>query len=108
MPSEIEVIRAALKESPEMAARLRRMALEGKIKPMAEADKDEVLTVVATGNHYGIIGCVQTRCACGERVWLSPSTQAMLKERGATPTRIVCSLCFLSELESQREERPNA
>jgi hypothetical protein len=108
MPSEIEVIRAVMKTStPEAMDRLRRMATEGKIKSYGEGDKDEPMTVIATGNHCGIVGCLQARCECGEPVWLSPSTQEMLKGRGHVPTRIICTACFILELERQRE-KPNA
>ena len=107
MPSEIEVIRAALKANPEAAEKIREMALAGKIKTLEELDPEEQLIVVATVNHYGITGCIQARCACGTTVWLSPATQAMLKDRGAAPTKIICTACLIAELKSQRE-RPNA
>ena len=105
MPSEIEVFRAALKTAdPNTVRKLRLLALAGKIKSMDEADPTEPLVVVASANHCGIVGCLQARCDCGEPVWLSPSTQEMLKERGANPTRIICTACFTLEIENRREE----
>jgi len=109
MPSEIEVFRAAMKiADPETVEKLRNLALTGRIKSYDSADATKPLIVVATTDHCGISGCRQARCACGTLVWLSPSTQAMLKERDRTPTaetRIVCGECFIVELESRREEK---
>ena len=107
MPTETEVIRAALKDDPEMAAKLYELAMTGKLAPLERADDSELLIVVATDNHCGIQGSLQTQCTCTRLVWLSPSTQAMLKDRGHAPTIVMCSVCFLAELE-RRREGPNA
>lgn len=103
MPREFDVFRAALKASPEMEQKLYEMAIDGKLAPLTEADKDDLLTVVATDSHCGIEGSKQALCECGIRVWLSPSTQEMLKERGVAPTVIVCTACFVRECETRRE-----
>ena len=112
MPSEIEVIRAALRANPEQAERLKRMATEGKFCPMEEIPPDEELTVIGGYDHAGITGSQQARCACAAIVWVSPSTQAMILARGATPTRIICIACCLRELKARQKEtdaqaRPN-
>jgi hypothetical protein len=105
MPSETEVIRAMLKSNPQAHAALRRMVLEGKIRSHNDADKDEPLTIVAAPTHGGITGALQVECGCGTPVWISPSTQEMIKGRGATPTTICCALCFAQVLKERREEK---
>ena len=107
MPSEIEVIRAALKANPEGHKKLREMLTEGKLVIPQELSADEPLTIVAAGDHCGINGAKRVLCACGTGVWLSPSTQAMIKARGAAPTSVICPLCLIQSVKDQRE-RPNA
>jgi hypothetical protein len=99
MPSEIAVLRAALKADPEYHANLKALCERGLIGPMVDVPPDKMLTVVATPNHCGIEGCKQDRCECGCIVWIAPSTQAMLIKRGASPHRVICGLCFVKELE---------
>jgi hypothetical protein len=107
MPTEREAIRAMLKDNPEVHDRLREMALTGKIKAFTNEDaaSDELLTIVASDQHGGIIGSVQVKCDCGLGVWISPSTQAMIKARGANPSEIICHLCFHRTLMERREEK---
>lgn len=107
MPSEIEAIRAMLKSNPEVHNRLRELALAGKIQPFtqAEADSDELLTIVASDQHGGIYGALQVKCGCGLAVWISPSTQAMIKARGVNPTTIMCHLCFGQAMKERREKK---
>lgn len=114
MPSEIEAIRAALKANPEAHRRLRRMAQEGKLGTLTDVPPNEPLTIVAAPDHYGITGAKQVQCGCGTAVWISPSTQAILKARGANPTlaptTVICALCFgqtMKERSDSEEERSN-
>jgi hypothetical protein len=105
MPTEIAVLRAALKSNPEGHARLREMAVAGKIGSFDEINPAEPLTVVAASEHFGVTGAIQAKCECGTVVWLSPSTQAMMKGRGDAPTQIICVLCFSRTMQSDREEK---
>lgn len=107
MPSEIEAIRAMFKADPVLHDRLRKLALAGKIKPFtqAEADSDENLTVIASDQHGGIYGALQVKCGCGLPVWISPSTQAMIKARGVNPTTVMCHLCFGQAMKERREKK---
>lgn len=106
MPSEIEVFRAMLKASPEMQEKLRELVAAGKLRPFDSdtATDGETMLVVASGDHCGITGSKQARCECGKPVWVSPSTQAMIIERGVNPTRVICTVCFLGVIERRREK----
>ena len=45
----------------------------------------------------GITGSVSKQCTlCNARVWVAPSGQEMLRQRGAKPTLIVCDGCAFS------------
>jgi hypothetical protein len=105
MPTEIEVIRAALKANPEAHQRLRKMALEGKFGTIEDVPADAPLTVVAATEHGGITGSKQALCACGAAVWLSPSTQATIKARGDVPTPVICGSCFGKAMKEKNEEK---
>lgn len=102
MPSEISVIRAALKASPEAHDKLREMVLSGKLGSAETVPNIESLTIIAAPDHFGIEGSKQARCGCGLIVWINPSTQAMLLCRDAdpqaAPTRVLCAWCFMKEL----------
>jgi len=107
MPSEIAVLRAALKSSPEHHARLRRLCESGAIGPMVDIPDDEPLTIVAAPDHYGIDGAKQAQCGCGIIVWMTPLTLTMLLKRGTAPHRVLCPLCFIKELkEDHAQARP--
>ena len=105
MPTELEVFRAALKANPAAHARLRRAALEGQLGAAEDVPLDRPLTVVATSENCGIIGAKQVKCACGVPVWIAPSTQGMIKARGATPTTVICASCFGQVVKERREEK---
>lgn len=64
---------------------------------------DEELCVVASPDYCAIKGSKQAVCGCGTRVWLSPSTQEVMTQRGAAPTRIICSACWRRTLETNLE-----
>jgi hypothetical protein len=108
MPNEIAVLRAVLRTNPEYHNRLRELAEAGAIKPW-DGVEAEVGTIVAAPEHFGITGAKQAQCGCGTRVWLSPSTQAMIIARGAVPQpRIICVWCFHKELrETFETQRTN-
>jgi hypothetical protein len=110
MPTEREVIRAALKANPEHHAKLRQLALAGKLGTFKDVNPDEPLTIIASPDHFGITGAKMVRCgACQIAVWLSPSTQALIKARDAAPTpaptRVMCGCCFGEELKERCEEK---
>ena len=77
-----------------MARWLKRGVAEGRIKAL-DFDMDDVVTVLAGPNHGGVTGSVQSKCGCGSMVWLSPSTQEMMQQRGDKPTIIMCRQCAL-------------
>ena len=68
----------------------------------AVEDLDE-LTVVAGPGHQ-IAGSKQVVCACGAFAWLSPATQDMMKRRGAAPTLVICTQCWVARLEKEHAE----
>lgn len=106
MPTETALIRAAIKESPRLHSLLSDLAERGALGPLKNVSADEELTVVAAPEHYGMIGAEQALCGCGAVVWLSPSTQKILKARGAAPTLISCSVCFVRKVRAEREQVP--
>jgi hypothetical protein len=107
--NEVEALRAAMKADPRGAALLQKMAREGKLlahdDKQGAIDTDDVLIVIAALNHGGITGATQSICECGRKVWISPSTQAMLKERGAKPHRKLCIACFVIALKKEDDEK---
>ena len=105
MPNEMAVLRAALKANPEVHDKLRSMAEKGMLSTFEDIDPNEPLIVIAAPEPYGIVGSIQAHCECGAVVWLSPSTQAMLKARGDAPTQLSCILCMYETLKSAREEK---
>lgn len=98
MPTEreaIRAIRAMLRDNPATAEKIRKLALLGELRGLEFcASSPEEVIVIASTDHCGIAGCKQAFCKCGKPVWLAPSTQEMLAERGANPTRIMCVLCL--------------
>lgn len=108
MANEIATLRAALRSNPEHHAKLRELVERGLIGPACDIPDDGPVTVVAAPEHFGIDGAKQAKCGCGRIVWLSPSTQEMMKARDAVPTllRVLCVWCFTSEL--KRDSRRNA
>jgi hypothetical protein len=106
MPTEREAIRKLLRERPEHHAALRKAIEEGRLKSTDEIPNDEEIVIICGPDHGGVEGSKQVQCGCGELVWLSPSTQALLIERGRYPTRIICMSCFRKEREIAKE-RPH-
>lgn len=109
MATEIATLRAALRANPEGHDRLRELAESGAIQPLNDDDLHEAMTIVAASEHFGIFGAQEAQCACGAVVWLSPSTQAMIKARDAVPQpRRVCVFCFAREIkEANAQTRTN-
>lgn len=105
MPSEIEVIRAALKTNTEAYRKFVEMARDGKLGAFSDVGPDDPLTVVGSPDHLGVVGAIRVKCGCGIAIWLSPSTQEMLKGRGAAPTPIICAICFFKAMKERREEK---
>jgi sulfur transfer protein SufE len=103
MPSEREAIRAAFDATPELRDRLRRMLQPQEGLPSS----DEELTIAASPTHGGITGSKQLVCCeCKSKVWIAPSTQEMMRQRGAdAPTRIVCTPCLVASLKDSREKK---
>jgi hypothetical protein len=103
MPTEIEALRKILKARPDLHRALAKAAQEGRLKSwsdeMTEAEKEEEMIIVCGPDHGGVEGSKQVQCGCGELVWLSPSTQAMLIERGRYPSRVICMSCFREDKE---------
>jgi hypothetical protein len=102
MPTEHEALRKLMRARPELRAALAKAAKEGRLKSwgeLTEAEKVEEMIIVCGPDHGGVEGSKQVQCDCGELVWLSPSTQAMLIERGRSPSRIICMSCFREDKE---------
>jgi hypothetical protein len=109
MPTEREALRKLMRARPELRAALAKAAKEGRLKSwdeLTEAEKEEEMLIVCGPDHGGVEGSKQVQCRCGELVWLSPSTQAMLIERGRSPSRIICMSCFRGDKEIAKK-RPN-
>jgi uncharacterized protein with PIN domain len=105
MPSELELLRAALRDNPEMHDRLRRLALAGKLIPAEESPPDEDLTIIASLEHNSMTGAKREQCGrCGCNVWISPSTQAMIAKRTRREgDEFICPPCFARKLEEKIE-----
>jgi hypothetical protein len=70
------------------------MIERGLIGNAAEIPPGEPLTIVVGDDHGGVIGSVKVTCACGGSGWLSPSTQALIKDRSKDKVSIICIYCF--------------
>jgi hypothetical protein len=102
MPTEREALRKIFRARPDLHAALVRAVEQGRLKSwgeMSETEKEEEMIIVCGPDHGGVEGSKQVQCGCGETVWLSPSTQAMLIERGRYPSRIICMSCFREDRE---------
>lgn len=104
---ERKAIRKMLNENPDTAATLLKLIQDGKITSMDNPalNPDELMTVVCSADDAGIDGCVQEQCACGTKVWVSPSTQEMIVARSHAPLRIICPLCWVKEIETDAQAR---
>jgi hypothetical protein len=102
---ERAAIRKMLNQNPDTAAMLLKLIEDGKIVGMDNPalDPDKLLTVVCSEDDGGIDGCVQEQCACGMKVWVSPSTQEMIVARGHSPLRIICPLCWVKEIKKDAQ-----
>jgi len=106
MATEREAIRKILRERPELHAALKKAVEEGRLKSTDEMPDDEEIVIICGPDHGGVEGSKQVQCGCGEPVWMSPSTQEALIERGRYPSRIICMSCFREEMKIAKE-RPH-
>lgn len=97
MPTEREAIRKILREHPDFHRRLQKAIADGKLKSTDDLETGEGCIFVCGPDHGGVEGSKQVKCECGAAVWMSPSTQLVLKEREAFPTRILCPACVMKE-----------
>jgi hypothetical protein len=102
MPSEREAIRKLLRENPELHRALQKAILEGRLHDASAIDSEEEIIIAVGPNHGGVEGAKQVKCECGELGWLSPSSQALMTERGRYPTRVMCMSCILRESNAQK------
>ena len=98
MPTEREAIRKILRERPGLHRALAKAIEEGRLTSTADMPEEgEEFVFVCGPDHGGVEGSKQVKCECGAAVWMSPSTQLVLKEREAFPTRILCPVCVMKE-----------
>lgn len=93
MPTEREAFRKMLRENPELRTALTKAVEEGRLKDINEVDPNGAFVIVCGPDHCGIEGSKQVKCECGAAIWMSPSTQEILKEREQLPTRVLCYTC---------------
>jgi hypothetical protein len=93
MPSERERVRAFLDAHPEWAEFLSEKAKAGKLMAAEDIAPSDELIVVVSNNPAEITGSKQVKCGCGAIVWMSPSTQELIRSRKGFPTRVVCVRC---------------
>ena len=66
---------------------------------------DEKPDAIVASEHIGsrVKGARKTRCAdCRRKVWISPSTQEMLKRYPGVP--VICIACFVKRAEKEKKE----
>jgi hypothetical protein len=88
MPSEREFIRQMVATASERDLELLRKL------GAADAKQEEPMVFVGGPDPMGIVGSKQTVCGCGAEIWLSPSTQKVLAERGDRPSQMMCIFCL--------------
>ena len=94
MPTEREAIRKILRERPDIHQMLLKALAAGKLKSTDDIpETDEEYIVLCGLDHGGVEGSKQGKCGCGAIVWMSPSTQELIKSRKGFPTRVVCVRC---------------
>jgi hypothetical protein len=93
MPTERDLIRSLIANAPEDFRKfLERVEV-------AHAQQPEPMTIVCAMDPAGITGAKQTECSgCRGKIWLSPSTQQMLAERGDLPTKLICPNCMFKAI----------
>jgi hypothetical protein len=90
MPTERDLIRSLFARSPE-----RVKAFLEKVD-VADPRNAEPMIVACNTESLGITGSKQAACCdCFAKIWLSPSTQQMLAERGDLPTFLICPQCMI-------------
>lgn len=103
MPTEREAIREMLRRRPDLHAKLKRAIEEGRITSTDEIPEGEPYTIVCGPDHGGVEGSKQVQCACGAKVWMSPSTQDLIKSRERLPTLIKCISCVMEEVKEPKQ-----
>lgn len=94
--NEREAIRKLLRERPDIHSALRRAMDEGRLKSADDMPEEGEMFIFCCGpDHGGVEGSKQVKCECGAAVWMSPSTQELMKSRKAFPARIVCVSCAM-------------
>lgn len=69
----------------------------------ASDEKPEAI-VASHDKESRVKGARKTRCAdCRRKVWISPSTQVMLKRYPGTP--VICILCFVKRAEKEENQK---
>jgi glutamate/tyrosine decarboxylase-like PLP-dependent enzyme len=99
---EREAMRKMFDAHPEIARRIVKLIDARKLLAMNDPtiDGQDIGTVVCSSSREDIDDSVSRLCACGKRVWLSPSTQEVIAARGPSPTRVICVQCWMKELKS--------
>ena len=96
--NERERMRAFLDKNPVFAEFLSERARAGKMMhPDDIAPEDELVIVATTHKPEDDTDSVEAKCGCGNPVWLSTSTDKLLKSRKGFPTRITCVACVVKE-----------
>jgi hypothetical protein len=68
----------------------------------ADPKQEDPMVFVGGFDPLSIDGARQTVCGgCGRAIWLSPSTQETIRERGDRPTEFMCVLCLAKLVEEE-------
>jgi hypothetical protein len=96
---ERESLRRIFARNPKLKDFLYRKYQRGELKSFEDlpAEGDDLI-VVAGPDSGGITGSLQTKCeGCGLIVWLSPSTQEMMRGRDRTTIQVCCMPCAIKK-----------
>jgi hypothetical protein len=106
---EREAIRKLLREDSYGAQVLKRGVQSGKIKCVDEMELEPgEKAVILVGPDASINGSKQVRCSCNKIAWISPSTQAMMKEKGEDNFIYLCTSClpeFVANMEKEQKAK---
>lgn len=100
--TEREAIKKWMRENPERAAQLRQLYDRGLLHSLEVLASDVPVTMICGPSAGGIKGSKQALCECGAVIWISPSTQKILAERGAVPTRLICMRCGGQAIQNEK------
>jgi hypothetical protein len=104
---EREAIRKFLESDSPQARMLKdafRKGLIGNAAELGPPEPGEKIALVI-GPSTDIIGSKQVTCSCGQKGWISPSSQELMVEKGPENFEFMCTFCLPGKVEEMKKEQ---